>query len=50
VIRAGLLDGFIAVEVLGPRCPADVALLPPDALAQAQRYLHDFVGVPGKAR
>jgi tetratricopeptide (TPR) repeat protein len=43
VAAEGLLDGFIAFEYLGRRCPMAVSLLPEDVLDQAERYIRRFV-------
>jgi tetratricopeptide (TPR) repeat protein len=43
VADEGLLDGFIAVEYLGRRCPMAVSLLPDDVLEDAESYIRRFV-------
>jgi tetratricopeptide (TPR) repeat protein len=43
VMEEGLLDGFIAVEYLGRRCPMAVSLLSDDVLNDAESYLRRFV-------
>ncbi|HEX4965452.1 MAG TPA: tetratricopeptide repeat protein [Thermoanaerobaculia bacterium] len=42
VVEAGLLDGYLIVADLGPRCPIAVPLLPEDALDQAEQYIRRF--------
>jgi tetratricopeptide (TPR) repeat protein len=43
VSDAGLLDGFVAVAVLGKRCPIASSILPDVLHAEAERYVRTFV-------
>jgi tetratricopeptide (TPR) repeat protein len=43
VADAGLLDGFVAVAVLGKRCPLASSILPDALHAEAERYVRTFV-------
>lgn len=43
VVAEGLLDGFIAVEYLGRRCPMAVSLMTDEILDDAESYLRRFV-------
>jgi len=43
VSDAGLLDGFVAVAVLGKRCPLAISLLPDPLHDAAERYVRTFV-------
>ena len=43
VAEADLIDGYIAVAVIGQRCPIAVSMLPQDILDQAERYVRRFV-------
>jgi tetratricopeptide (TPR) repeat protein len=41
--EAGLVDGYIAVAVLGHRCPIAASMLPQEILDQAEQYVRRFV-------
>jgi tetratricopeptide (TPR) repeat protein len=48
--KAGLLDGFIVVAVLGKRCPLAASLLPENIREDAEQYIRRFVIVRPSAR